>query len=34
MDRWEEYVAAQDAALLRRAALGKQPEERDRSGSP
>jgi L-gulonate 3-dehydrogenase len=27
MDRWEEYVAGRDAALLRRAALGKQQEE-------
>ena len=27
MDHWEEYVADRDAALLRRAALGKQPEE-------
>jgi L-gulonate 3-dehydrogenase len=28
MARWEEYVADRDAALLRRAALGKQQEER------
>ncbi|HEX3955896.1 MAG TPA: 3-hydroxyacyl-CoA dehydrogenase [Trebonia sp.] len=27
MDRWEEYVAGRDAALLRRAAQGKQQEE-------